>query len=376
MRGALLLLGIRLNKPISARHAALLDLVQKLLSSIALTQMPIPEIDELDKDVDKLIADGARSSAVQLISDTVSGLVRQTYDVEPHKEFLVHYTTIDVLFSLLSILPESSPYFKLSSNGPRSEQDEQPGFLRLYDTNHSNDPNEGQLLIGPVVDNHRFAQEHPELWKLLQDRSRLPAYIASFRGISKVEETDDLIFWRTYGREGKGCALVFPVSFLGEDTPVFEVKYGANNIQSTLDQLSAVFDGLSSAKSIRKHGLTYSGGEVPKKVASALSPMPYLYKSDDYCYENEVRVVVPYLDIYPNALYCHQISDYATGTKLRHFAHFPKLNIPNLLRSNSFLYIGPAVPSKNNLEFVLNHRLQYLGLSGIKIRSSKIDYRS
>ena len=338
--------------------------------------MLAPEIDALDKSVDSFIQDGAHSSASQLLSETVSSLVRSPYALDEHKRFLVHYTTIDALFSLLSCSLEPNAYFKLSSIGSFAETDGRPSFLRLYDTFHSNDPNEGRLLVGPIGRAHRFSTEHPELWELLNDRSKLPAYVTSFRGICEIEQADDLVFWRTYGREGKGCALVFPKSFIDDHTPVLSVQYGEESINSSLEHLSTIFDGLSSATSIQKHGLIYSTGEVPKYVSSALSPIPYLHKSKDFRFENEVRVVVPYVDLFPNALSCHHVPDSASGSKLRHFAHLPELDILNLLRTDSVLYLGPAVPSKKNLAFVIKRRLHHFGLVGTNVRASTIGYQS
>ena len=338
--------------------------------------MLVSEIDALDKSVDSLIRDGARSSASQLLSDTVSRLVRSPYALEKRKKFLVHYTTIDALFSLLSCSLENNATFKLSSNGSPANTDAPPSYLRLYDTFHTNDPDEGQLVVGPIGHAHRFSKQHPQLWKLLQDRSKLPAYVTAFRGIRKIEDADNLVFWRTYGREGKGCALVFPISFLDHCTPVLEVQYGEERIKSALENLSTVFDGLSSATSIQEHGLLYSTGDVPKYVTSALSPIPYLHKSKDFRFENEVRVVMPYVDLFPNDLSCHQVPDSASGAKLRHFAHLPALAILNLLRTDSVLYLGPAVPSKKNLAFVIKRRLHHFGLVGTDIRPSKIGYQS
>ena len=331
------------------------------------------EIDVLDRRVDQFLRDGATSSASQFISDTVSSLVRSPYSPADDKKYLVHYTTIDALFSLLSCPINTTNHFSLSS---ASQPDDRPGFLRLYDTLHSNDPNEGQLLVSSTESVHRFTTEHNALWKLLEDRSNLPAYIASFRGVSHIEGADDLVFWRTYATEGKGCALVFPISFIDQAVPVLQVQYGEESKRLALDHFLAVFDGISSAPAIQRHGFVYSGGEVPKYVSSALSPIPYLHKSLDYEFENEVRVVVPYVDLDPNALFGHYMFEPTLGSKLRHFAHIPGLDIMNLLRTNSVLYLGPAVAEKNNLVFVLERRLHHFGLVGTKILASKIDYRS
>ena len=100
------------------------------------------------------------------------------------------------------------------------------GFLRLYDTFSANDPNEGTFFVTSADPTEGFRQEYPAIWRLLEDRSAAPAYQTSLTQVRKPEEADDLVSWRTYGREGAGCALVFPVErFLGLDN-LFRVRYG------------------------------------------------------------------------------------------------------------------------------------------------------
>lgn len=338
--------------------------------------MSIPEIDNMIKTIDQLIKDGASNSASRLFSDTVWNLVRRPFKLSEDIKFLVHYTSVEVLFSILSCPVHSNTFFQLSANGPSENLDEDSGFLRMYDTFHSNDPNEGQFFINSSPKSGRFKSQHNILWELLQNRSKLPAYIASFRGVSKVEDVDDLIFWRTYGKEGKGCAIVFPVSFFSSNTQVLQVRYGKKSVWSTLKHLSDIFDALSSAPSLRQHNLLYTTSNVPKYISSSLSPITYLHKANDYKFEKEVRVVVPYVDLSPKLLFCHRIHDSESGVKLRHFAHLPDLHIRNILRTHSIVLLGPTVLSKPNLQFVLERRLARLGLVGAKVCASKIDYRS
>lgn len=338
--------------------------------------MTILEIDAMDVMIDQLIAEGVHNSAFRLLSDTVWKLVRRPFALHPDTKLLVHYTSIDVLFSMLSCPLQHDARFTLSSSAPSEELDRDSGFLRMYDTFNSNDPNEGLFFVQSTPRSHPFVLQHSNLWKLLEDRAKLPAYVASFRGVSEVEEVDDLVFWRTYAKEGEGCAIVCPVSFFGPDTPVLQVKYGDESVKSSLDHLSTIFSALSSARSLRQHNLLYTTNAVPKYVSSSLSPIPYVHKAKDYEFEAEVRVVVPFVDLIPRSLFCHRIHDRETGVKLRHFAHLPALKVLNLLRTDSLIMLGPAVQSKTNLSFVLQRRLINIGLVGTKICTSKIDYRS
>ena len=338
--------------------------------------MPIPEISELDKTVNQLIADGANSSASRLISDTVADLVLRCYAIETNIRFVVHYTSIDALLSILSCPIQHDSYFPLTNNRSLEELDSHSAFLRIYDSYNFNDPNEGRFFINAAPPNHPLKTKHPNLWQLLLSRSERPAYISSFSGVPKVEEADNLIFWRTYGNEGKGCAIVFPVSFFGNDTPVYQVEYGRGSVKSVLDNLSNVFDSLETAKSLLKHSLLPASSSIPGYVSSSLSPIPFLHKEDPYKFENEVRVVVPFNELPQRSLFCHCIHDSKFGLKLRHFANMPALHINNIFRTESEILLGPAVSSTPNLIFVLKQRLQSFNLSGTKIHASKIDYQT
>ena len=336
--------------------------------------MAFSEIQAVANAADQLIRDGFDDSASRLLFDKVPSLVQAPFGLDAGIRFLVHYTSIDVLFSMLSCNVQTEERFALSSSGPSEELGEDSNYLRMYDTFHSNDPNEGQFLISSKPARHRFPSKHPALWELLTDHGSLPAYVACFRGISKLKDVDDLVFWRTYGKNGQGCAVVFPVSFFGAATPVLQVKYGKTSVRSTLDHLSAVFGSLAS--SLGQHILGNTGTSVARYISSSLSPIPYLHKAADYKYEKEIRVVVPFVDLPPKSLFCHPIDRRGFGTTLRHFANLPDLYVRNILRTDSMILLGPAVPSKQNVRFVLKQRLKNIRLVGTKVCTSKIDYRS
>ena len=244
----------------------------------------------------------------------------------------------------------------------------------MSDTYHSNDPLEGRFFLESKPSRHPFPSRHPDVWQLLSDRSQLPAYVTSFRRISKIEEVDDLIFWRTYGKDGQGCAIVFPNSFLQPNIPLMQVKYGKKNVRLTLDRLLRIFGSLASAKSLGFIKSVNPG--IPRYIASSLSPIPYLHKADDYKFEQEVRVVIPFVDLPPRSLFCERMHDPTFGLKLRHFANHPELHIRNVLRTDSIIMLGPAVTARENLSFVLKRRLENVGLVGTKFFESKISYRS
>ena len=104
------------------------------------------------------------------------------------KNRVIHYTSI---CALVSILQDASEGDKQSS-------------LRLYDSVHFNDPDEGNYLSGNLLEKH--------VWLGKTDVRH--AYISSFitpDSEEDVPEHDNLVYWRTYGREGAGCSLSLTV---------------------------------------------------------------------------------------------------------------------------------------------------------------------
>lgn len=337
--------------------------------------MNLPEIATIAQTYDQYFKDGLHNSGDRFLVDTVPKYVLRPFKLGANTKYLAHYTSIDALFSILSCPTKNDSQFALSTGGAPETPNKNTGFLRMYDTFNSNDPNEGQFFVSSSRNHNRFTSQHPVLWTLIAERTRLPAYVASFRAVSRLNDVDDLVFWRTYGNNGQGCAIVFPVSFFTADTPAMQVQYGRQSVQLTLDNLSNVFNSLTSVKSLRNSTTLTRTDSLPKYISLCLSPIPFLHKANDYKYESEVRVVAPYSDLAPKSLFCHRIHDTDSGSKLRHFANLKALHIDNILRSDSFIILGPAVTSKPNLIFVLEKRLANLGLVGSDIIPSTIEYR-
>ena len=75
----------------------------------------------------------------------------------------------------------------------------------MYDTSHCNDPDEGNHLVRELSSNDGYR------W-LARESSVGHAYITSFvSGQDGIDMSDDLVFWRTYGKDGKGCSLTVAV---------------------------------------------------------------------------------------------------------------------------------------------------------------------
>ena len=336
--------------------------------------MTLSEFRDIAQDVKRFAEDGSVDSANRILLETVPPIIKGYLETPSEIKYLVHYTTVDAIFSLLSCFTGSDR--NLAPSAYDEPVADISGYLRMYDTYHSNDPNEGKFFISTTPPSHPFQERHKKLWELLRDRSRLPAYIASFRGVTDLAEVDDLIFWRTYGRDGRGCAIVFPRSFFSSATPLFPVRYGCKKVDCTLDFLTQLFDSLAPIEDHNARSILDIGATIPPYISSSLSPLTYLHKSDDYASENEFRVVIPSSDLPAAMPVFHRISNQDAGTRIRHFAHLNELSIRNILRTESAIMIGPAVAAKENIRFVFGRRLAKQGLVGPKIYLSRIGFRS
>ena len=162
---------------------------------------------------------------------------------------LVHYTGTDVVFKMLN---------------DRAEE----GGLRLYDTVHGNDPEEGTFLLLHWPDREN---EGPWMWqesangdsggdeglelKKQVEQGLYPghAYVLSFVPSTYDEKNNDrIMFWREYGRQGAGCSLSIPGNKLfaaGKCSLVpYRVLYGGD----TVEMLAGNYSGkLSTARPAR-----------------------------------------------------------------------------------------------------------------------------
>ena len=203
----------------------------------------------------------------------------------------------------------------------------------------------------------------------------MPAYQTSLTCVRAAAEADNLMFWRTYGKEGTGCALVFPMMcFDGQTVPLFQVRYGGPEVDTCLDTLFALLEeyvtlpGAPDLRTMRKFQ------ELPSPLVDVLSPLVYLYKSCDYKYEQEVRIVVPFPDI-THGLYLQGSTVTAIPLTWRHFAECPSLLASALFVSGSYIFLGPTVEKPTNVQFVLERLLHAHGLYGPTVKQSTISYR-
>lgn len=276
---------------------------------------------------------------------------------------LAHYTSLGTVVKML-----------------RRSKGEENDYLRLYDSSHFNDPDEGNYLLNLLQ-----ASEPSQLYESIKgsmEGTKQPSYIASF--VSKQDNenmnmSDQLIFWRTYGREGKGCALQF--ANLPEDY-LMKVSYGdneeaketINNLQDTWQEILSILNPISDV---------IEGDFFREKLVNIiikeLEGIRYLYKNEAYRYENEVRLVVTesYAQKKKSEIRFDIIDDdedqLINGIKL--YYELKELATDNIFGSVSSITLGPCIKDAYNMRCYLEHLTREANLLGIDIKFSQIRYR-
>ena len=130
----------------------------------------------------------ALDQLMQPLASEIEGLHMVHDDVEGITSRATHYTSLETVLGMLS---------QEISGGIAS--------LRLYDSLHCNDPEEGEFLVN-------YLSAAPDRRWLAEGKSGGHAYVASL--IMDERERDlsnELVFWQTYGDEGAGCSLTMVV---------------------------------------------------------------------------------------------------------------------------------------------------------------------
>ncbi len=203
--------------------------------------------------------------------------------------------------------------------------------LRYYNVAYMNDPEEGKVLLQMLADiggeDFKKIGSCFDAGKIREDNN---VYLGSFVPVS---HQDELVMWRTYGKENNveasGCSIVIAPNFFdGENGPLQrdfgnndgkamaaastdirekEALYGvvyynkklgsegiiapkADEIRKGLKKLTKALHNLVALKE-EKDPKSDLASVVNRVVFRTLSEIRYLFKSADYSFENELRVI-------------------------------------------------------------------------------------
>ena len=213
----------------------------------------------------------------------------------------------------------------------RALADGQGATLRLYDSSHCNDPDEGAHLVRELTPNveHRWLEPESGVGH---------AYIMSFVSDARRRDmSDDLVFWRTYGRDGKGCSITVDVPH----QLLRKVLYEPSEAQATKMTLLPILDAVTPLAQADADCAKRISGTIWKRLAG----VRYLYKDKAYHHEQELRVVR--LGDSPDITFDGvRFETYEVGgsiVEVRHYCEIADLDLRKLLVSNSKLILGPSV---------------------------------
>ena len=298
----------------------------------AVSQLVMPALDE----------------AMKPLASEIEGLHMVDDDIEGATSRATHYTSLETVLRMLS---------QETSGGNAS--------LRLYDSLHCNDPEEGDFLVS-------YLSSAPEHRWLAEGSSGGHAYIASL--IMDEQERDlsnELVFWRTYADEGAGCSLTMVV----ETKLLRRVLYGeGRQVEPTRDLLLPVLDVLQPVaeryESLRE--------EMSGTIWRRLEAVRFLYKNSAYKFEKECRVVLttdsPGYD--QDRVRFEPREDGGPLSRVRHFYEMDELALKSTMASGSKLVLGPCVPDQYSVKLYLEHLQRQTETNDFRIEASDIPYRA
>ncbi len=289
----------------------------------------------------------ALDSAMQHLALEIAGRHIVDDDVEGATLRATHYTSLEAVLSMFS-----------------QEIEGGSASLRLYDSLHCNDPEEGNFLVSSLSSTpaHRW---------LAEGSSGGHAYIASLIVDEQDQDlSNELLFWRTYGNEGAGCSLTMNV----ETRLLRRVLYGEGPVAVTRELLSPVLDVVQPLaeryESLRK--------EMSGTIWRRLEAVRFLYKNSAYDFEKECRVVLttnaPGYD--QGSVSFEPRGSGSPLSRVRHFYEMDELALKSTLTSGSKLVLGPCVPDQYSVKLYLEHLQCRTKINNFRIEASDIPYRA
>ncbi len=255
--------------------------------------------------------------------------IEKRHEIEGDDETVtvVHYTSIATVFSML----------EKTSNKDKNNS------LRLSDSVHFNDPDEGNYIIRNVPEKYKWLKENQE--------ATTHAYIASFIYKPGEDVSDNLVFWRTYGREGEGCSLSVPIL----RSRLKRVLYDADEVERTFELLSPVLNFLDPLLGIKEESSRKNILPILAKIVwTPLEKFRYLYKSKAYEYESECRFVLDESYIRNKGDSHFELQDQNNSrARIRHYYIDEDLAVEKLLISGSSITLGPCVANRDNVLYCL-----------------------
>ena len=229
-------------------------------------------------------------SVIKLVFNNVCELQGMLVDDSSRFERVIHYTELRVLKNLAQGEP-----FRLYNVGYMNDRKEGETFLKIV-----------QEMSGHNVRSSFYSGEGKESYS--------PAYVGSFVRVSEKEyeqKNGSLFLWRTYGKNEKedgagACIHLSAYGFSGMPTGIFGQMLPSKNdnsqyciyrvaYESEVAADKKLHSALEKLAELLKHVAETDWGDekdgVYKLVREMLDQIRFLFKSDYYAAENELRIV-------------------------------------------------------------------------------------
>ncbi len=255
--------------------------------------------------------------------------------------------------------------------------------LRMYNYEHSNDPEEGKIVPCEWKKVEKGArswlEEFLEPWHIEEVKLGGTTYGCSFSsGSSGVE--DDLTYWRLYGNDGQGCSLKITVK---PDIQFYRVRYRNKNFtkrtRKQKDEDKRIAGQLENLFEVGKEFVDGLPDEhrksIGSKVALELSKVLYGYYHmiKDIAYEKEQEWRMIKVLPEPEEVKFDTSPDYL----VKRYIEGPSLK--RLLSSGSVVTIGPTIPNSGAARAFIEHKARTVHEIDIpdtvKIKNSEKSYR-
>ena len=305
-------------------------------------------------DFNRYFRTGSYNSAKTLLTEITHEFIQDLYAIsrpgQKDPKFLVHYTSLETLFSILD---------------PKN-----PDYLRLYDTIHSNDPTEGVYFRDQL--RQISSSIYSNLPPFILDHYPGHAYIASFVRAASGSARDKLIYWLAYGRNGYGCSISIPYKDFSPQLPLLPIQYGTSGVKKTAKKVDRLFKSLDP--SVQSHFAPNSrAGEHPSPLA-VLSAIPYFHKPRSYSAEKECRLFFSPLDPMCDPKYEPRYST-TDGPIVRHYVEHEPLRREGIFFTGTVITLGPSIRHPENVQRSIYALLHHHGLTGPEVTWSTIPYQ-
>lgn len=265
------------------------------------------------------------------MENNVQAILEETR--EDRVKHVAHYTKLGVVKGVVEKSIEVKHEEKNAEDATKKKQEnkaaeteKQMNGLWYFNVIYMNDPEEGEILF-----KHFFKNDNiKECFENGKRANETSVYLGCFLSADEVNShEDDLVMWRTYGKDEKkneaaGCSLVISTDFFDKEADnakyrKMELSLASNSSKEFVEmkqpqnllkviylnknkkglpkkikeKLSGLQENLTELITLREVKNRKEGEKklIDKIIFEKLSKICYLFKSADYAFENEIRVI-------------------------------------------------------------------------------------